>query len=208
MLFKRNRKYHWERIYQKHRPSEVGWFQAYPERSLKLINNSCADTHCRIIDIGGGASMLSKFLLDQGYRKLTVLDISGKSIEKAKSQIGQKSSSINWIEADVTTYSFNQQYDVWHDRAVFHFLTKIEDRRRYINTLNESLKLNGHLIMATFGLDGPRKCSGLPVVRYSPESLQNELGVNLQPRESFIEHHLTPSGVSQSFIYCRFVRQA
>lgn len=207
-LFKRNRKDHWERVYHKHPPTEVGWYQAHPDSSLKLINKTCADTHCRIIDVGSGTSILTKCLLDQGYRKLTVLDISGNSIEKAKSQLGAESNRVNWIEADVTNYRFNEHYDVWHDRAVFHFLTKNEGRRNYINALNLSLKLNGHLIMATFNLDGPPKCSGLPVVRYSPESLQNELGGNFHLVESFIKHHLTPSGVSQNFIYCRFVRHA
>ena len=171
----RNRKDHWERIYQKLSPTEVGWYQSFPEKSLNLIKNTCVTSDCRIIDVGGGTSKLSEQLLDQGYTKLTVLDISGNSIEKAKSQLGVKSSRIAWIEADVTKYSFNEQYDVWHDRAVFHFLTK---------------------------------CSGLSVVRYSPESLQNELGDNFNLVESFIDNHVTPSGVSQRFIYCRFVKHA
>ena len=207
-LFKRNRKDHWERVWHKHLPTEVGWYQAHPESSLKLINKTCADTHCRIIDVGGGTSLLTKCLLDQGYRKLTVLDISGNSIEKTKSQLNEKSNSVTSIEADITKYIFQEQYDVWHDRAVFHFLTKTEDRKKYINSLNQALKLNSHLIMATFSLDAPPKCSGLSVVRYSPESLQNELGGNFHLAESFKEIHLTPSGLSQSFVYCRFVRQA
>ena len=206
-LFKRNRKDHWERVYHKHPPTEVGWYQAHPESSLKLINKTCADTHCKIIDVGGGTSLLTKCLLDHGYRKLTVLDISGNSIEKAKSHLGTKSNRVAWIEADITKYSFNDQFDVWHDRAVFHFLTKIEDRKSYVNSLNLSLKRTGHLILATFSPDGPPKCSGLPIVRYSPESLQNELGGNFHLAESFKEIHLTPSGLSQSFVYCRFVRQ-
>jgi 2-polyprenyl-3-methyl-5-hydroxy-6-metoxy-1,4-benzoquinol methylase len=207
-LFKRNRKDHWENVYQKLSPAEVGWYQAYPEKSLKLINNTCADTRCRIIDVGGGTSMLSKHLLDQGYRKLTVLDISEISIEKAKSQLGADSNRVKWIEADITNYSVGEQYDVWHDRAVFHFLTKIEDRKRYIHSLNQALKLNGHLIMATFSPDAPPKCSGLNVVRYSPETLQNELGDNFGLVESFTEIHVTPSGVPQNFIFCRFVKHA
>ena len=207
-LFKRNRKDHWERVYHKHPPTEVGWYQAHPDSSLKLINKTCADTHCRIIDVGGGTSLLTKCLLDQGYRKLTVLDISGNSIEKAKSQLNEKSNSVTWIEADITKYIFQEQYDVWHDRAVFHFLTIIEDRKKYINSLYQALKLNGHLIMATFSLDAPPKCSGLSVVRYSPETLQNELGENFNLVESFTDKHVTPSGVSQIFIFCRFVKHA
>ena len=207
-LFKRNRKDHWERVYQKQSPTEVGWYQAYPERSLQLINNSCMGTSYRIIDIGGGTSKLSEHLLDQGYTKLTVLDISGNSIEKAISHLGEKSSGINWIEADVTKYSFNEQYDVWHDRAVFHFLTEAEERKGYLHSLNQALTLNGHLIIATFSLDAPLKCSGLSVARYSPETLHNELGDNFNLVEYFLQDHVTPSGVSQNFIFCRFIKLA
>ena len=157
-LFKRNRKDHWERVYQKQSPAEVGWYQSFPERSLNLIKNTCAAAGSMIIDVGGGTSKLSEHLLDQGYTTLTVLDISGNSIEKAKSQLGEKASRITWIEADATTYCFKKQYDVWHDRAVFHFLTEAEEGEGYLKSLNQALKLNGHLIMATFGLDAPPKC--------------------------------------------------
>jgi len=207
-LFKRNRKDHWERVYQKQSPAEVGWYQAFPEKSLKLINNTGAATDSRIIDVGGGTSKLSEHLLDQGHTKLTVLDISGNSINKAKSQLGEKSSRVIWIEADITKYTFKEQYDVWHDRAVFHFLTKTDDRKRYINSLNQALKLNGHLIMATFSLNSPPKCSGLPVVRYSPKSLHYELGNNFNLVKSYTENHVTPSEVSQNFIFCHFVKHA
>ena len=207
-IFKRNRKDHWERVYKKLSSTEVGWYQAFPERSLELINNTSMGTDCRVIDVGGGTSNLSEHLLDQGHTKLTVLDISGNSINKVKSKLGEKSSRVTWIEADITNYDFKEQYDVWHDRAVFHFLTKAEDRKRYINSLNQALKLNGHLIIATFSLDTPPKCSGLSVVRYSPESLQNELGENFNLVETFKDKHVTPSGVSQNFIFCRFVKHA
>lgn len=208
MLFQRNRKNHWERVYQKQSPAEVGWYQAYPEVSLKLIKKACIDSSCRIIDVGGGTSKLSEHLLDRGYRNPTVLDISGKLIEKAKSQLGQKSISITWIEADVTKYSFDQQYDVWHDRAVFHFLTEAKEREGYTNSLYQALKPNGHLIIATFSPEGTPKCSGLSVVRYSPEGLQNELGDNFNLAESFIDKHITPSGAPQPFIFCRFIKAA
>jgi len=207
-LFKQNRKDHWERIYQKHSPTEVGWYQSYPERSLKLIYNTGADTDSSIIDVGGGTSTLAKHLLDKGYEKLAVLDISGNSIERAKSQLDEKSREINWIEADVTKFSFTEQYDIWHDRAVFHFLTKAEDRKGYITSLNQALKLNGHLIIATFSLDAPPKCSGLSVVRYSSETLQSELGDNFILEEAVVEDHVTPSWVKQNFIFCRFIKRA
>jgi len=206
-LFKRNRKDHWERVYQKHAPTEVGWYQAYPEISLKFINNTGVGLDGRIIDVGGGTSKLSEHLLQQGYKELTVLDISSNSIKKAEAQFGEKSSRINWIEGDVTSYGFKEQYDVWHDRAVFHFLTKIEDRKGYVNSLNQALKLNGHLIIATFSLEAPPKCSGLSVVRYSPETLQNELGDNFNLVETLVEDHATPSGVKQNFIFCRFMKR-
>lgn len=205
-LFKRDRKDHWERVYQKLLPDEVGWYQAYPERSLQLINDTSIGTDGRIIDVGGGTSSLTRHLLDKGYRNLTVLDISGNSIEKAKLQLGEKSSNVNWVEADITSYEFKEKYDVWHDRAVFHFLTKTEDRKKYKNALNQALNLNGNLIIATFSLDAPPKCSRLPVARYSPETLKKELGQNFKPVETYEEEHVTPLGVSQGFIYCRFVR--
>ena len=206
-LFKRNRKDYWERVYQKHAPTELGWYQAYPETSIKLINNTGVSHDSRVIDVGGGTSKLSEHLLHQGYKELTVLDISSNSIKKAKSQLGEKSSRINWIEGDVTRYGFKEHYDVWHDRAVFHFLTKTEDRKGYVNSLDQALKLNGHLIIATFSLEAPPKCSGLSVVRYSPETLQNELGDNFNLIETLVEDHATPSGVKQNFIYCRFIKR-
>ena len=206
-LFKRSRKDHWERVYQKHAPTEVGWYQAYPETSLKLIKNTGVGHDSRIIDVGGGTSKLSEQLLHQGYKELTVLDISSNSIKKAKSQLGEKSCRINWIESDVKRYGYKEQYDVWHDRAVFHFLTKIEDRKGYVNSLDIALKLNGHLIIGTFSLEAPLKCSGLPVVRYSPETLLNELRDNFNLVETLVEDHATPSGVKQNFIFCRFIKR-
>ena len=136
------------------------------------------------------------------------MDISGKSIERAKSQLGEKFSEINWIEADVTRYSFMEQYDIWHDRAVFHFLTKAEKRKRYKKSLNQALKLNGQLIIATFSIDAPPKCSGLSVVRYSQETLKKELGDNFILAEALVEDHVTPSGIKQNFIFCRFIKRA
>jgi len=206
--FNRNRKQHWERVYKKNKPDELGWYQDYPETSLKLITATGVGVDSDIIDVGGGTSKLIGTLLDQGYKRLTVLDISGSSIEKVKINLGEKSNRINWIEADVTKYSFMEQYDIWHDRAVFHFLTEAKDRKGYINALNKTLKLNGHLIIATFALKGPPKCSGLPVTRYSPETLQNELGDNFKLVKAIVEGHVTPSGVRQKFIFCRFIKQA
>jgi SAM-dependent methyltransferase len=205
--FKRNRKKHWNRVYEKNLPNEVGWYQDYPKMSMKLIAATGVGAAASIIDIGGGASKLPGILLDQGYKRLTVLDISGKSIERSKIQLAEDSNRITWIEADVTKYDFKEKYDVWHDRAVFHFLTAVEDRKGYINSLNQALKLNGHLIIGTFGPDAPPKCSGLSVVRYEPETLHNELGNNFNLAETFFEDHVTPSGVRQKFIFCRFIKR-
>jgi 2-polyprenyl-3-methyl-5-hydroxy-6-metoxy-1,4-benzoquinol methylase len=205
-LFKRNRKNHWNHIYQKYPSNKVGWYQAFPERSLELILKTNVGLDSRVIDVGGGTSKLTEHLLDKGYNNLSVLDISRASIETAKLQIGEKSDKINWIEADITNHSLKGQYDLWHDRAVFHFLTKKLDRNRYIDALNQALRLNGYLIIATFGLDAPSKCSGLPVVRYTSKKLQIELGDNFHLVEDLEDEHMTPSGVKQTFIFCRFIK--
>jgi 2-polyprenyl-3-methyl-5-hydroxy-6-metoxy-1,4-benzoquinol methylase len=205
-LFKRNRKDHWERIYRKHAPAEVGWHQANPVKSLHLIHKTGAGKDSRIIDVGGGTSKLPQYLLHQGYKKIAVLDISENAIEKAKLQLGELSNRIDWIKADITKHRFRAYFDIWHDRAVFHFLTKRDDRKGYVHSLNQALMRNGHLIIATFGIDGPAKCSGLPVVRYSRETLQNELGDNFHLEESLVEDHVTPSETKQQFIFCRFIK--
>jgi SAM-dependent methyltransferase len=205
--FKRNRKKHWERVYKKTSPGEVGWYQAYPAMSLKLIEATGVDVDGRIIDVGGGTSKLTGILLDQGYEKLTVLDIAGRSIEKAKLELGEKSKRIAWIETDITHFHFTENFDIWHDRAVFHFLADAADRKKYVDLVNQALKPGGHLIISTFGENAPPKCSGLKVVRYRPETLHNEFGNNFELIESFDEVHTTPSGVQQQFIYCRFTKQ-
>jgi SAM-dependent methyltransferase len=206
--FKRDRKMHWDRVYKKNPPTELGWYQAHPEMSLKMIAKTGIGLEGSIIDVGGGTSKLTGLLLDWGYKNLTVLDISGNSIERAKLQFGQKASLITWIEADITNFKFAEKYDLWHDRAVFHFLTDSQDRKGYVNSLKQALKRNGHVIISTFGLDAPPRCSGLRVARYSPETLHIELGDNFDLVESFDEVHTTPSGVKQSFIFCRFIKRA
>ena len=202
--FKHTRKQHWERVYKKNKPDELGWYQDYPEMSLKLITATRVGLDGNIIDVGGGTSKLAGILLDKGYMRLTVLDISGSSIERAKVNLGEKSKQIVWIEADVTKFNFTECFDIWHDRAVFHFLTDANDRRRYVDSLNQGLIPGGHLIISTFGLKGPPKCSGLNVVRYSAETLQKEFGDNFVMIEAFAETHDTPSKVQQNFVYCRF----
>ena len=205
--FKYSGKEHWERVYNKNRTEELGWYQDYPEMSLKLIAATGVGGHGNIIDVGGGTSKLAGILLDKGYRRLTVLDISGSSIEKAKLQLGEKSKQITWIEADVTQFDFTERFDIWHDRAVFHFLTDPVDRGKYVGVLNQALKPGGHLIISTFGLKGPPRCSGVNVVRYSAETLHYEFGNTFVMIESFDEVHNTPSNVQQNFVYCRFIKK-
>lgn len=205
--FRRDRKAHWNRVYEKNSPEEVGWYQEHPEMSLKLIAATGVGIGGSIIDVGGGTSKLSIMLLERGFHDVTVMDISGNSIERAKIQLGPKNRSISWIEADVTRFDFTKIFDIWHDRAVFHFLTDPLDRERYVSSVTEALKPGGYLILATFGLEGPPKCSGLKVVRYSPETLSNELGDGFQLIETMEEIHTTPSHVQQQFIYCRFKKQ-
>jgi ubiquinone/menaquinone biosynthesis C-methylase UbiE len=205
---KRVPKEHWQNVYQKETPEELSWYQDKPEMSLKLIAATGVGFDGNIIDIGGGTSKLAGLLVVQGYKKVTVLDIAARSIEQAKSWLGEQADKISWIEADATSYNFKEKYDIWHDRAVFHFLTDIQDRKRYVDAVQQSLKDGGHLIMATFGLKGPRKCSGLPVVRYSPETLHKEFEKSFDLVETFVEIHSTPSKFQQEFIYCRFTKRS
>lgn len=201
-----NRKSHWENVYSTKESTEVSWFQQRPEYSLELIKATRVDTSAHIIDIGGGASTLVDFLLDAGYQDLAVLDISHGAIKQAKSRLGDIANKVTWIEEDITSFSSARSFQVWHDRAVFHFLTDAKDRRNYVRTLTGALMPGAHVIIATFNLDGPEKCSGLEVVRYSAETLSAVLGNAFQLVESSAEEHATPDGYKQSFIYCRFIR--
>ncbi|MCQ9205820.1 MAG: class I SAM-dependent methyltransferase [Omnitrophica bacterium] len=203
-----NRKTHWERAYKNQSSHKLSWYQDYPEISLRLIASTKVAAESNIIDIGGGASKLVDFLLQQGYKNITVLDIAGNSIEKAKLRLGGKANNVKWIETDITNCNLEIQYDIWHDRAVFHFLTNSQDRKRYIKTLKQSLKPNGNVIIATFSLSGPKKCSGLKIARYSPESLLGELGNDFKIIETIDEVHITPANAKQNFIYCHFRKRA
>ncbi len=198
-----NLKSHWETIYSNKKPDEVSWYQTRLEKSLELIRRTGANSSARIIDLGGGASTLVDDLLGSGFKEVTVLDISVAAIHTAQTRLGPRAKDVIWLEADVTQASLPaQRYDVWHDRAVFHFLTNAEDRRRYIDVVNHALKPGGHIIVATFGPHGPLKCSGLDIVRYDSAQLHNEFGNGFALIESFREIHRTPAGKEQDFIYC------
>lgn len=199
-------KSHWEKVYQTKSSKEVSWYTPHLENSLKLIRLSGVSDEAQIIDVGGGASTLADDLIGSGFEHLTVLDISGEALETAKKRFGEKASKVNWIEADITQADLpNSYYDLWHDRATFHFLVDPRDRKKYLNLLRSSLKPEGRVIIATFGPDGPEKCSGLPIVRYSPESLFRELGEGFTLIESFKEVHKTPFGTTQEFTYGLFI---
>jgi 2-polyprenyl-3-methyl-5-hydroxy-6-metoxy-1,4-benzoquinol methylase len=196
----------WEQIYAERDPTRVSWYQAHPEYSLNLIGETGARSEASIIDVGGGASTLVDHLLTAGYTNVTVLDIARKAIEQAKARLGDLANKVTWHEGDITTYTPERQYDIWHDRAVFHFLVDGEDRARYLATLDSALKPDGHAIIATFSENGPSQCDGLEVVRYSPETLSRELAPLLRLVETLVEEHQTPAGGVQQFVYCRFCR--
>ena len=201
-----NRKDHWERIYSDKQSTEVSWYQQCPSCSLDLIKATGIDAAARIIDIGGGASTLVDYLLDAGYQNISVLDIAHGAIEQAKVRLGDRANKVEWLECDITKFSPAVAFDLWHDRAVFHFLRNEDDRSSYIHALSNALNPGAHAIIATFNLDGPEKCSGLDVVRYSPETMSVVLGENFQLVEISTEEHKTPGGASQNFVYCRFIR--
>ncbi|MGB5398267.1 MAG: class I SAM-dependent methyltransferase [Gammaproteobacteria bacterium] len=197
-------KTHWEQVYAEKNPTEVSWYQQHPERSLELIRATGVDLAAACIDIGGGASTLVDAMLDAGYCNITVLDIAHAAIEQAKTRLAGRASTVTWIEQDITEFRVESVFDVWHDRAVFHFLTDPLDRSSYVHAMTRALKPGAHAIIATFALDGPEKCSGLEVVRYSPESLSAVLGDSYELVDSCTESHLTPNAATQSFVYCRF----
>jgi|SRR6185436_17457676 len=196
-------KSHWENIYAAKDITQVSWFQQHPELSLQFIEQTGVDKAGQIIDVGGGASTLVDDLLANGYDNVTVLDISGAALQVAQQRLGQLASKVTWLEASIIEAELPENfYDVWHDRAVFHFLTRAEDRARYVEAVRLSVKTGGHVIVATFGLEGPLRCSGLDVVRYSPDSLHDEFGDSFELVDTTCELHQTPFGTEQKFIYC------
>ncbi len=202
-----DRKNHWDKIYSARAPDELSWYQAHPEMSLRLIRDSGVGAGESLIDIGGGASRLVDKLLDAGYGKVAVLDISAAALAAAQARLGARAGEVRWLAQDVTTFAPPEKYALWHDRAVFHFLTEAADRQAYLAAVHAALQSGGQLVVATFAPDGPEMCSGLPVVRYSAESLAKEVGEDFELLESCGETHATPGGMKQSFSYCRFRRR-
>ena len=198
-------KEHWETVYSTKAANAVSWFQEHAEISRRLIRATGVPTDGSIIDVGGGASTLVDDLLEDGFKNVTVLDISGAALDAARRRLGSLASTVSWREADIVqTVPPMHAYDVWHDRAVFHFLTTPEARAAYIDNMHRSIKPGGHAIIATFGPSGPERCSGLSVCRYDAMSLSKELGDDYILAESLVDDHRTPGGASQQFLYCRF----
>lgn len=198
-----SQKPHWERIYASRRPTEVGWYAAHLTTSLAWIDELGLPLEAPIIDVGGGASSLVDDLLNRGYTNITVLDISGEALSVAKARLGERAQRVTWLEADITEVALPQQhFTLWHDRAVFHFLVRPEQRRLYVSRLNSAVKPDGHLIIGTFATDAPPQCSGLPVERYTAEKLQETLDSSWSCVRTQRELHLTPSGVEQMYLYC------
>jgi 2-polyprenyl-3-methyl-5-hydroxy-6-metoxy-1,4-benzoquinol methylase len=194
---------HWENIYGKKAPDAVSWYRAHLETSLELIELAAPARAVSIIDVGGGESTLVDDLIARGYQNVTVLDISQIAIDMTQKRLGSASEKVLWLVGNVTTTKLEPcTYDVWHDRAVFHFLTAIEARLAYVRQVAHAVKPGGHVIVSTFGPEGPTKCSGLDVVRYDAESLHKQFGVRFRLLESAEELHRTPLGTVQQFLYC------
>lgn len=198
-----DQKKHWERVYETKPTENVSWFQKHAEQSMRIIRTTGAPLSAAIIDVGGGASTLVDDLLVTGYSAVTVLDLSAAALDAAKKRLGPASAAVEWLEADITSVELPVHvYDIWHDRAVFHFLTSPEDRRAYVAAVQRAVKPNGHVIVATFAEDGPTQCSGLPVMRYNSGALHAEFGRTFDLVQHEREEHHTPAGGIQKFIYC------
>jgi len=198
-----SRQEHWDQAYEAKGPQGVSWYQRRPEISLRLIAESGVDRRAGVIDIGGGTSTLVDELLDAGYAPLAVLDVSARALEEARARLGARAAEVQWIEQDVTTFAPTHRFGVWHDRAAFHFLTDARERRLYVASMRRALVPRGAVVLATFAMDGPTKCSGLDVVRYDEAGMLAELGPEFVLEDVRREVHQTPWGSEQRFVYFR-----
>jgi SAM-dependent methyltransferase len=201
-----DRQAHWQNVYQTRGEREVSWSQPSPEPSLGLIEKFAPARSASIVDIGGGASRLVDALRERGYRHITVLDLSDAALQSARDRLGDDAASMQWVAADATRWQPPQAFDIWHDRATFHFLVDRKDRDAYIARLHQGVKSGGHAIIATFALDGPEKCSGLPVQRYDHVALGKALGSAFALLHHQPHHHVTPWGAAQLFQFSVFRR--
>ncbi len=194
---------HWDHVYRTKPADQVSWYRPHLERSLAFIEAVAPDAAAAIIDVGGGESTLVDDLVARGYRDVTVLDVAPSAIAAAKARLGAAAARVQWLVADITTVELPlQRYDLWHDRAVFHFLTRPEDRAAYVRQALRAVRPGGYVVVATFGPQGPEKCSGLPVVRYDADRLHDEFGPAFRLADSAVELHRTPAGAVQQFTYC------
>lgn len=201
------RKHYWQQVYSEKQPYEVSWFQPAPQISIDLIERSGIGKKDNVIDVGGGASRLVNVLVEKGYKSISVLDIADNALQVAKASLGKLASDIDWISSDITAFKPKKQYALWHDRAVFHFLTDKQDRQAYVGALKECLKPGGSLIIAAFAIGGPMRCSGLEIVQYDANKLLAELGSEFDLKEQVNECHKTPAGGEQEFSYFRMRRK-
>lgn len=194
---------HWEQVYGSKAPDAVSWYAPHLDESLGYIRRDCVDKDASIIDVGGGEATLVDDLLDAGYRKVAVLDLSERALEVCRARLAGRAAQVSWLVADVLAHEFAlRSIDVWHDRAVFHFLTEREQRQRYVAQVLKALKPGGHAIVGAFGPQGPMQCSGLPVARYSSDELHHEFGSPFQLLDHSTTLHTTPWGTTQQFVYC------
>jgi len=199
-----NRKSHWETIYSTKSEQEVSWFQEYPKTSMMFLELFDLPLHANIIDIGGGDSHFVDALLEKGYRNIWILDISAQAIERAKKRLGDKAKGINWVVSDVTDFEPPVQFDFWHDRAAFHFLTSEDAIYKYVTIAEDSIRSKGYLILGTFSENGPQKCSGLEIKQYSEASMSARFEVAFDRIKCIYEDHTTPFNTVQNFLFCSF----
>jgi SAM-dependent methyltransferase len=202
---KLNSRKHWETVYKTKNPDQVSWTQEKPETSLEIIHLFGLKKTAKIIDIGGGDSKLVDYLLDAGFENISVLDISAKALEKAKNRLGEKANKVNWIVSDITEFKPDITFDLWHDRATFHFLTTPDQIKKYMILARKHV--NGFLTIGTFSEDGPKKCSGLEIKQYNEQQLTSEFKNGFDKIKCVTEDHLTPFGTTQNFLFCSFKRK-
>jgi ubiquinone/menaquinone biosynthesis C-methylase UbiE len=196
---------HWEQVYRSRSTTEVSWYRAHLERSFESIRRIAPNPNAAILDVGAGASTLVDDLLSAGYTRLTVLDIAASALESTRARLGKRATEVNWLVGNVLDIELPaHHFDVWHDRAVFHFLTSASDRQAYVAQMTAALRPGGHVLIATFGPEGPLRCSGLEVVRYDAQSLSKELGKAFRLIDWTLEHHETPAGATQQFLHALF----
>ena len=201
------RKNHWDDVYQGKSATEVAWYQDSPERSLALVDSTGIAKQAPIIDVGGGASTLVDHLLESGYSDVTVLDLASAAFDQARARLAARAVEVDWVVSDLTRFRPRRRYRLWHDRAVLHFLTEATDRERYVDVLRRALEPDGHVIIATFGPEGPKRCSGLDVRRYSVDLLSELLGTEFILQSHELENHQTPTGALQQFLYTCWARR-